>query len=304
MTKKPNELQTSIESAADAFSNALAATQIAIEKADQNAKDGRQVALDLLLIEGLYSHIDASTAVGIKAEADLRDGSSLVFDTYCIGCRDRSTFRVQVGNVAQRSIISRPGQTIIPPGVFATHAVCQRKHHVYSYIFKKEGGQIIKIGQSPSMADISFGELRSIDKSLDPIDRRELGKALGLFAHNTALGAYVYLRRVFERMIVRAHERQSAAGHPIEGFATMRMDDRISALAEELPQEVVENSAIFSVLSIGIHELTEEQCAKHFPVMKAVLFQMLEAEEHKRKAALAAKATKAALQTILADPKA
>lgn len=273
-------------------------------KHKRQRKEAEAIVVDLLTNKGLYARFDGTTEVGDIVHDILREGSPITFDTYCIGCRDRSTFRTQTERVGTRSISSRPGQTIVSPRVFATAVICQRAGHMYSYIFANQGNDVIKIGQLPSTADVSFGELRSIDKSLESTDRNELGTALGLFAHGTALGAFVYLRRVFERMIWRAHERQSAAGHPIEGFATMRMDERIAALANELPAEVVQNSAVFSVLSIGIHELTEEQCAKHFPVMKAVLFQMLEAEEHKRKAAVAAQATHAALQTILADPKA
>jgi hypothetical protein len=152
------------------------------------------------------------------------------------------------------------------------------------------------------MADIAFGELRTIDRSLERIDRTELGKALGLFSHDAAIGAFAYLRRVFERMIDRSYERQSSAGHPVQGFADMRMDEKVAALKDELPEMVVRNSAVFSVLSLGLHELTEEQCTKHFPVIKAVLFQMLEQEEHKRKAAMTQRETEAALQRILNDP--
>jgi len=274
------------------------------EKHRRQRREANAVVVDLLTNKGLYATVDASTEVGDIVHDILREGSPVVFDTYCVGCRDRSTFRTQTERVGSRSISSRPGQTIISPRLFAATVVCQRAGHTYSYVFAKPENDVIKIGQFPSTADVSFGELRSIDKSLETTDRRELGTALGLFAHGTALGAFVYLRRVFERMIYRAHDRQTAGGQPVEGFASMRMDERVAALAKELPSEVVQNSAVFSVLSIGIHELTEEQCSKHFPVMKAVLFQMLEAEEHKRKADVAAQATHAALQAILADPKA
>lgn len=266
-------------------------------------KEAEAITVDMLTNKGLYARFDATTEVGDIVHDILREGSPITFDTYCVGCRDRSTFRTQTERVGTRSISNRPGQTIVSPRIFAASVICQRAGHIYSYIFAKPGDEVIKIGQLPSTADVSFGELRSIDKSLDPTDRSELGTALGLFAHGTVLGAFVYLRRVFERMIWRAHERQSAAGHPIEGFATMRMDERIGALKDELPPSVVQNSGVFSVLSIGIHELTEEQCAKHFPVLKAVLFQMLEQEEHKRKASIAASETEAALQRILANPK-
>ncbi|WP_056371699.1 MULTISPECIES: hypothetical protein [unclassified Sphingopyxis] len=283
---------------------AAAALEDTGSKQKRLLREAHAAAVDLLINKGLYAGIDATTEIGDLVQVILAEGQPVVFDTYCVGCRDKSTFRVQTERVGTKSISSRPGQIIIQPRTFAVQVVCQRAAHIYSYIFTKAADDVVKIGQFPSAADVSFGELRSIDKALDPIDRRELGTALGLFAHGTVLGAFVYLRRVFERMIWRAHERQTQAGHPIEGFATMRMDQRIAALKDELPVSVVQNSGVFSVLSIGIHELTEEQCGKHFPVLKSVLFQMLEQEEHKRKAAIAASETEAALQRILSDPKA
>lgn len=288
-------------SAAFGAAQAALETQAAEEKQEQLEQECREVLIGLLLDKGLYHTIDTETEVGEQVLIDLREASKTSFDTYCVGCRQDATFRIQTQDVATRSIGGPYARRVIPPTLFAARAVCQRNFHVYTYIFSVSSKWLTKIGQYPSLADISFGELRTIDKSLDDLDRRELGTALGLFAHGTSLGAFVYLRRVFERMIQRAHERQSAAGHPIEGFDGMRMDERIAALKDELPEKVVKNSAVFSVLSVGLHELTEEQCAQYFSVLKAVLFQMLEQEEHKRKAALTARDTDAALQRILTD---
>lgn len=293
--------------AADRVSAAFGTAQTALEsqaeeeKEKQLEREYREVQIDLLLNKGLYHTIDTETEVGKLVLHDLRHGATLSFDCYCVGCRQESTFRIQSQNVATRSIGGRYADQVTPPALFAVRAVCQRNFHVYTYVFNLRKNTLTKIGQAPSLADISFGELRTIDKSLDDVDRRELGKALGLYAHDTALGAFVYLRRVFERMVLRAHQRQSAAGHAVERFDGMRMDKRIAALKDELPAKVVQNSAVFSVLSVGLHELTEEQCAKYFPVLKAVLFQMLEQEEHKRKAAITARETDLALEQILSD---
>lgn len=79
------------------------------------------------------------------------------------------------------------------------------------------------------------------------------------------------------------------------------MGQRIASLKEELPERVVQNSEVFSVLSLGIHELSEVECTKFFPVLKAVIFQMLEQEDHKRKAAITARQTDAAFQTVLRE---
>lgn len=297
-----------LAAAGDAVSAAFQVAKGAIEKkaaedaaeADEKRAEaeGRRLAFDLLFVNGLYSSAPTAGATGEVVENCVRYGA-FAFDAYCISCKRETTFRVAAREISNRGINFKPGVTIVSPALLSVSATCQRDWKVYTYILKFETEKVTKIGQFPSMADIAFGELRSIDKSLGDVDRRELGTALGLHAHDTAIGAFVYLRRVFERMIQRAHERQSASGNPVEGFEGMRMNERIAALKSELPEKVVENSAVFSVLSIGIHELTEDQCSRYFTVLKAVLFQMLEQEEHKRKAAITARETDSALQRII-----
>lgn len=293
--------------AADEFAAGLNAAQALLdahaaeEKKKLLVQECRKTVIDFLLHKGLYSTVDTDTEVGPLVLDELRKAQTTSFDSYCVGCKQEATFRIQTHVVPRPSIGGRHSERVVPPSLFGVDAVCQRNFHVYTYVFAKRGKQLIKIGQLPSLAEIAHGELRGIGKSLDAVDRSELGKALGLHAHDTALGAFVYLRRVFERMVQRAHDRQSAAGHPIEGFDGMRMDARIAALKDELPQKVVQNSKVFSVLSVGIHELTEDQCSRYFPVLKAVLFQMLGEEEYRRKAAITALETDAAFQQILSD---
>jgi hypothetical protein len=267
------------------------------------SRSAKQVAFDFLVNGGLYSTLDTTLPVGAAAELEIRYTGGYGFDAYCIGCRRETTFRVTRKEVPTRGIGGPYAANATAPSLFAVNALCQRDWTVYTYIFLDGDKKLTKVGQHPSVAEIALGELRTIDKALDAVDRRELGKALGLFSHDSALGAFAYLRRVFERMIDRAHQRQAHAGQAIAGFAELRMDQRIAALKTELPDMVVRNSGVFSILSLGLHELTEEQCTSHFPVIKAVLFQMLEQEEHKRKAALTQRDTEAALQRILNDPK-
>lgn len=293
-TYRDTELRNALEGAAAEVAEAEAAAK----RVDAEAQ---QIAFDLLFIEGLYASVDIDTPVGENVENKLRYGR-FGFDAYCINCKRETTFRVASREIPTRGISTRYSAQATPPLLFAVHATCQRDSTVYSYIVQANEHQATKIGQWPSMADIAFGELRMIDKSLDAVDRRELGKALGLFSHDSAIGAFAYLRRVFERLIDRSYERQASAGHPVDGFADMRMDDKVAALKDELPEMVVRNSGVFSILSLGLHELTEEQCTKHFPVIKAVLFQMLEQEEHKRKAAMTQRETEVALQSILSNP--
>lgn len=276
--------------------------ELSEEDQERIEAEARKAAFNLLFVEGLYASESLTTSKGESIEHSLRT-SAFGFDAYCKNCKRETTFRVGAREMANRGLGSRtaPGVWVIPPNLLSISATCQRDHTVYSYILRFEKDRVRKIGQWPSTADIAFGELRQIDKGLDEDDRQELGKALGLYAHDTAIGAFVYLRRVFERMVARAHQRQADGGNAVDGFDTLRMDEKIAALKDELPERVVKHSAVFSVLSVGIHELTEDQCSKYFPVMKAVLFQMLEQEEHKRKAAMTARETDSAIQNILGE---
>lgn len=258
---------------------------------------GRRLAIELISVKGLYSKISLSSPEGAVAGDLLKAGTVGTFDMYCTTCSRDTPFHVGLIAVANRGG-GNHRFVGTPPSTFAVRAVCSRQPHFYDFVFVRRGDDVVKIGQLPSVGDISQAELKDVDKSLDKLDRKELGTALGLFAHDAASGAFVYLRRVFERMIYRAHDRYAEKNGKIEGFSTLRMDEKIAAIAGELPERVVQYKKVFSVLSAGIHELTDEQCQGLFPVVKAVVFQMLEQEEHKRRKAIADSETDRAFTAI------
>lgn len=285
----------------NALALALNQPLAAEEESERLDAEADRAAYDLLMVQGLYAEAATDTPLGEIIETKLRHGN-FAFDAYCVGCKRETVFRIASKQIVGRGANSRLSvQDVVPPPILAVHATCQRDFTVYTCVIQVSAKRITKIGQWPSMADLAFGELKTIDRSLDPVDRKELGTALGLISHDAAIGAFAYLRRVFERMIERAHDRKAKAGTSVEGFPALPMDKKVAALVGELPDIAVRNSGVFSVLSLGLHELTEEQCTKHFPVIKAVLFQMLEQEEHKRKAAITSRETEAALQGILSD---
>ena len=70
----------------------------------------------------------------------------------------------------------------------------------------------------------------------------------------------------------------------------MRMEERIDALRDHLPDFLVENRKIYSILSKGIHELTEEDCAEAFSSIELGIKLILDEEiAIKRKAAKVAR---------------
>ncbi|MFI3135251.1 MAG: hypothetical protein QX197_00585 [Methylococcaceae bacterium] len=46
------------------------------------------------------------------------------------------------------------------------------------------------------------------------------------------------------------------------------MNEKIVILNSELPEFLVENKSMYSILSKGIHELSENECLAAFPVIK------------------------------------
>lgn len=155
------------------------------------------------------------------------------------------------------------------------------EHHL-DYIVRTEGNRFQKIGQYPSVADLTFPELDAYKHVISKEDRKELGTAIGLFANGVGAGSYVYLRRILERLIYQAKE---TAGDTVndEEFGQARMAQRIKMLEGHLPEALTKNTTIYGILSKGIHELSEEECRKYFPVVKECIYQILGMWESERR---------------------
>lgn len=155
------------------------------------------------------------------------------------------------------------------------------EHHL-DYIVCTEGNRFQKIGQYPSVADLTFPELDAYKHVISKEDRKELGTAIGLYASGVGAGSYVYLRRILERLVYQAKE---AAADAIDNemFEQARVAEKIKMLEGYLPDILVKNTTIYGILSKGIHELSEEECRKHFPVVKECIYQILGMWESLRK---------------------
>jgi len=253
----------------------------------------------LLISDGLYSYLELTDNDPFMHQM-LDNELYASFDLFCPYCKMVTTYQIKQGKATNSGTASRYVTGLLKPNVIVLNAVCLRINHLISVVLYRTEKRLIKIGQYPSMADLALGELKDVAKSLNPVDRKELGRALGLFAHDAPLGAFVYLRRVFERMILRAHGRHVAAGKPeVENFANLPMDVRIREIRDQLPPKVVQNSNVFGILSKGIHELSDEEGRDLFPLVKSVIFQMLGDEERLRVAAEQEATTDAALNRVI-----
>lgn len=85
-----------------------------------------------------------------------------------------------------------------------------------------------------------------------------------------------------QRLVYRAKET-AADAIDNEMFERARVAEKIKMLEGYLPDILVKNTTIYGILSKGIHELSEEECRKYFPVVKKCIYQILDMWENLRK---------------------
>ena len=129
--------------------------------------------------------------------------------------------------------------------------------------------KICKVGQTPSIASVHIAQVHQYDKVLEKQDMKDLTRAIGLAANGIGIGSFVYLRRIFERLILNVANKMISDGSITqEQFDKSRMDEKISLIKSELPPFIVEQRNIYGIISKGIHQLSEEECLAMFDVMR------------------------------------
>jgi hypothetical protein len=194
-------------------------------------------------------------------------------DIYCPDCDQKSVFRLEGPGYGAAD----EAKKLPEHGVVVARATCQREskvcpgylcHAVLYVCFVRAKDEVTKIGQHPSKATVDFGTLDPAFSELTSEFRAEIGKAVGLRSHGVGVGSFVYLRRVFEGLLDQA--KVEAAKQPDwkeRDYLAARMRERIVLLAKHLPTRLVGCADLYSVLSKGIHELTDKECLENFDVV-------------------------------------
>lgn len=160
--------------------------------------------------------------------------------------------------------------------------------HNFIVIFKFFNDYFVKIAQYPSVADLTNPDIKKY-KKLDNEIFIELSKGVGLFSHGIGVGSFVYLRRIIENYIVRPQLAVLLENKQITAEELYQKDfkEKLKLLRGTISDFLVSNQVIYSVLSKGIHELSEEECLMHFPVLKTciefILDEQIELKEKDKK---------------------
>jgi len=210
-------------------------------------------------------------------------------DVYCPSCERHSVFkRSSVGTVD-------PQQGARKLVKFFLRFNCSRdSDHELFFVFLNVQGALHKVGQFPSIADLADTDSLKYAKLLGKERFGDFKRATGLAAHGIGVGSFVYLRRIFEGLIVDAYNAARAgAAWDETAWQQARMDEKILLLKDQLPDFLVAQRAIYGILSRGVHELSEQECMAHFEVVKGAIEIILDAKlEQQAKAEKQAKVEK------------
>lgn len=227
---------------------------------------------------GLYEKIDLSKNLNLLEDLFLVNLAKLQLDTYCPKCGKDSIFNLaKVSSAISQQEILFPDDDSVwnsLKGYAGYHIAlrCSRdsKHiTVVHYVFEQP--YVIKIGQYPSVADLELNGTNKYSKLLDK-DYSDYKKSIGLFSHGVGAGSYVYLRRIFENVILETYnEAKEQSSWLDDNFMTKTMDNKIKALEVYLPSQIAGNVTLYKILSKGIHSLSEQECLNYYPVLRTAI---------------------------------
>ena len=206
------------------------------------------------------------------------EGENILVDGYNCIRRKESTFKLiqGLGDVCESYYDSHSEEYIY---IEETHFVssfydkcgvknicfkCQRYGDEINILVyqDQENSTIMKVGQYPSVADIHIGLVKQYDKVLEKPILKEFTKAIGLAANGVGIGSFVYLRRIFEGLVIDAYnealqngkvdaekeEDELSEDECLAYFDCMRqsieliLDERLEQLAKKKKQEEVKKS--------------------------------------------------------------
>jgi len=154
---------------------------------------------------------------------------------------------------------------------------CKRTEEVFNFYVYVGEEDVQKIGQFPSVADLNIGQIAKYDKVLSKEKLKEFTRAIGLKANGVGIGSFVYLRRIFEHLIEQEHlEAKKSNTWDEASFLKSRMNEKIQMLEEYLPVFLIENKELYGILSLGIHQLNEQQCLSYFDGVRMGIEEILE----------------------------
>lgn len=154
------------------------------------------------------------------------------------------------------------------------------KHKFYVIFQLIDNHYIMKTGQYPSILDFddSLKEYKKVLK--DKEITKELTNAEILKTHNMGVGAFLYLRRIFEKLILEQFTQANHAGALEEKeFMKAKTKEKVVMLSEKgyISKYMADiNPYIYDILSQGVHQLDNRECNMYYDTLREAILLILE----------------------------
>lgn len=253
-------------------------------------------ARNFILNESLYKRLDISNVASPEITEILFFEGPI--DCFCPYCKCPSVFLGIISDEQKQRKInlglssSLTLRNNVHEQLFGKHElyrldfVCSRdKNHCLTVVYKVENHTIEKIGQSPSLFEIQRGEFKEYKKILgDSYD--DLYNAIMFYSSGFGVASFAHLRRILENYFVKkAYEiKKIEPKWDDKAYKESKFVEKLDLLQDLLPETLIENQRLYSIVSKGIHELKEEECLLYFEAVKACIFLSLDdiLEEERR----------------------
>lgn len=209
---------------------------------------------------------------------------SLKLELYCNECKKRRIYSFM--NSKNAFINMAPGASdnnvkdeLKKIDFFRLIAQADCGHHLVADFRVINKNYIEKIGQYPSIYDMNEEiNNKQFLKLLDQEYASYYKTACSLYSFNSCIGALVYLRRIFEKLLIDIFNyNEDKISIKFEDYKKMKMKEKINEIKNYLPQIMQEQgfNIIYAKISDGIHNLTEEECSNIFPILKEGIEEIL-----------------------------
>lgn len=213
-------------------------------------------------------------------------------DLYCPKCKNHKTFVYDQSNGSQQMgtdkwMVDKLSWHIVSRLQYLTYACPTCDEKIY-YALYFDGNNLHKIAQYPSLMDVTRDELKEFDKSklIDESHYKEVYKAYECASSGFYVAAFTYMRRVYENLLLNLYKENKIEIAVEEGdFERLKFDQKLELLKGYLAIEESIYKPLYSILSEGIHSSPEEECQKHFTLLKIVLLDILAEQKAKKEKA-------------------
>ena len=243
----------------------------------------KEKIIDLLQNKGIYSSIKLTIEEYKILCNTLNELNSL--DLYCLSCKAEKTFVFSLvdGASGYGRILSN---SRIYEYILAITYKCPTCNKKVVFVLVFDNDKLIKIGQYPSLIDVSRNEINKY-KKIKLIDEdyfEELKKAEVCACESYYVASFLYLRRVFENLITNIYEdNKEEIEAEREIFSNKTLEDKLKILKPFLAIENEVYKTLYKLLSEGLHNLPEDQCEQNYELLKFILLDILEEQESKKR---------------------